>query len=263
MPATEYADLTVIGAYLARRDEPGLTADHPADVLVLCGSAVLRSLTVAAEALRDGAAARILVTGGLGHSTAYLREAVAGHPVYRDTDTAGRTEAAVISEILTRHLGVPAALLMTEEESTNCGQNAELSLRMLAARAEPTRSLLVVQDPTMQRRTHAGFDRWRGADRPEIRSHAPFVPVVGKDGAGETAADPVWTLDRFRDLALGEISRLTDDEHGYGPRGAGFIVHVDLPDDVVAAHRRLRAAHPGAARDLTPRDGPVAAPHRL
>jgi DUF218 domain len=260
---TEYDDLTVLAAFLARRDEPGLTRDRPADVLVLCGSAVLRSLTTTAEAIHDGAVGRVLVTGGTGHSTAYLREAVARHQVYGDTETAGRTEAAVFAEILVRHLDVPAALVSTEEESTNCGKNAELSLRMLAAGPDPTRAIVVVQDPTMQRRTHAAFDRWRGADGPEIRSHAPFVPVVGERGAGESAADPVWSLDRFRDLALGEISRLTDDEHGYGPRGTGFIVHVDLPDDVVAAHRRLRAAYPGVVRDLTPRDEPEATAHRL
>ena len=115
----------------------------------------------------------------------------------------------------------------------------------------------------MQRRTHAAFDRWRGADGPEIRSHAPFVPVVGEYGVGESADDPAWTLDRFRDLALGEISRLTDDAHGYGPRGAGFIAHVDLPAEVVAAHGRLRAAYPDITRDLTPRDEPTAGPPRL
>ncbi len=260
---TEYDDLAILAAFLARRDEPGLTRDHPADVLVLCGSAVLQSLAVAADALHGGAVSRILVTGGIGHSTAYLRDAVARHPIYRDTETEDRTESAVLAQILVRHLDVPAALVRTEEESTNCGQNAELSLRTLAEGPEPIRDLVVVQDPTMQRRTHAGFDRWRGADGPVIRSHAPFVPVVGEDGAGETAGYPAWSLDRFRDLALGEISRLTDDEHGYGPRGTGFIVHVDIPDDVVAAHGRLRAAYPCAARDLTPRDGPVTAPHRL
>ena len=79
-----------------------------------------------------------------------------------------------------------------------------------------------------------------------------MVPVVGEYGVGETADEPAWTLDRFRDLALGEISRLTDDAHGYGPRGAGFIAHVDIPADVVAATARLRAAYPDVARDLTP-----------
>ncbi len=261
MPATGYDDLAVIGAYLARRDAGAL--DRPADVLVLCGSAVLRSLTVAAEALSSGAVGRILVTGGIGHSTPYLREAVAAHPAYRGSETAGRTEAAVIAEILVRHLGVPGDLVTTEEQATNCGQNAEFSLRTLAAEREPTRSVVVVQDPTMQRRTHAAFERWRGAGGPELRSHAPFVPVVGAHGAGERADRPVWTLDRFRDLVLGEVGRLTDDEHGYGPRGAGFIGHVDLPDDVVAASTRLRSAHPDLARDLTPRDAPGGDPRRL
>jgi len=35
------------------------------------------------------------------------------------------------------------------------------------------------------------------------------------------------------------VRRLRDDEHGYGPRGAGFIDHVDVPPDVLAAARRL------------------------
>ena len=260
---TEYDDLTTLGTFLARRDDDALTPLRPVDLLVLCGSAVLRSLTVAAEALHGGVVARILVTGGVGHSTPYLRHAVGTHPAYADTETVGRTEAAVLAEILVRHLDVPPGLIRTEEESTNCGQNAELSLRLLADTASTPRSLVLVQDPTMQRRTHAAFDRWRGADGPEIRSHAPFVPVVGEYGVGESADDPAWTLDRFRGLALGEISRLTDDAHGYGPRGAGFIAHVDLPAEVVAAHARLRTAYPDAARDLTPRDEPTAGPARL
>lgn len=256
-------DLAVLGAFLARRDEPAPTPDDPVDVLVLCGTAVLRSLTVAADALRTGACGRILVTGGVGHSTAYLREAVAVHPVYRNVDTAGRTEAAILADLLRRHLEVPGDRIWTEEAATHCGQNAEHSLRLLAARAPDTRSLLVVQDPTMQRRTHASFDRWNEPGGPEVRSRAPFVPVVHATGVGERDGDVAWPLARFRDLVLGELSRLTDDEHGYGPRGTGFIVHVDVPDEVSAAHRRLRAAYPEAARDLTPRDDPGAASPRL
>jgi len=50
-----YDDLTVLAGFLARRDERALTHDHPADVLVFCGSAVLRSLTVATDAPHEGA----------------------------------------------------------------------------------------------------------------------------------------------------------------------------------------------------------------
>ncbi len=275
---TEYDDLATLGEFLARRDVPAPTPDRPADLLVLCGSAVLRSLTIAADALHGGAVQRILVTGGIGHSTPYLSNAVAAHPTYADTETAGRTEAAVFAEILVRHLDVPPDLIRTEEESTNCGQNAEYSLRLLLAdSASAPRMLVLVQDPTMQRRTHAAFDHWRGDEGPEVRSHAPFVPVVGEHGVGEhgvgehgvgehggdSAGEPVWSLDRFRDLTLGEITRLTDDEHGYGPRGAGFIVHVDIPAEVAAAHARLRAAYPDAARIPTPRDATRPTPPRL
>jgi hypothetical protein len=251
--STPYADLALLGAYLARRDPPGLTADDPVDVLVLCGSAVLPSFDVAAAAVREGAAARIVVTGGIGHSTPYLYAAVAGHPTYADVPTAGRAEAAIIEEILVRHHRVPVSLVSTEEESTHCGQNAELSLRLLASEPEAPRTIAVVQDPTMQRRTHASFEHWAaewpGADRPAIRSHAPFVPVVDAGGAGEAHGRPSWTLDRFRDLVLGEIRRLTDDADGYGPRGTGFIGHVDIPDAVVAAAERLRRSQPAVDRD--------------
>ena len=172
---TAYDDLTVVGAFLARRDEPGLTGNPPADLLVLCGSAFLASLSVAADAVHRGAVARILVTGGLGHSTPYLRDAVAAHPSYAGTETAGRTEAAILAEILERHLGVPRDLLRAEEQSTNCGQNAEYSLRLLAGADRP-RSVVIVQDPTLQRPDPCGLRplaRARRSGGPQPRAVRP------------------------------------------------------------------------------------------
>jgi uncharacterized SAM-binding protein YcdF (DUF218 family) len=244
-------DLSRIAAYLARRDLPTLSRSdlpEPADVLVLCGSAVLRSVETAAAALRDELVARILVSGGIGHSTEHLAQAVHDHPRYRDVPTASRPEAAVIADLLRRH-GVPGSAIDTEEESTNCGENAQLSVDLLMREPATARSILLVQDPTMQRRTHASFRRAL-RDSPGVRlwSHAPFVPSVPDPDAREVR-DPdgnvVWSIGRFSALVLGEIQRLHDDEHGYGPRGAGFIDHVDVPDDVLTAYRRLRRTRPG------------------
>lgn len=238
-------DLELIGRFLARRDLPSLdaaTVGTPFDVLVLCGSGVAATVEVTAQAFHDGLARRILVTGGTGHSTPYLVEAVAAHDTWRDVPTAGRPEASVIAEILWRHLDVPASAISTEEQATNCGENAELSLRLLP----PDGRVLLVQDPTMQRRTHASFDhhqRLLGSGL-EVVSEAPFVPVVRGDGVGDVAGPPAWALDRFASLALGEIRRLHDDAEGYGPRGAGFIDHVDVPDDVVDAAERAAQAFP-------------------
>lgn len=237
LPRVE-ADLQVVGRYLARRDVGSLDpaeVGRTFDVLVLCGSGVLATVDLAAQAFQDGVVDSILVTGGVGHSTPYLAEAVRDHPAYADVPTEGRPEAAVIAEILERHRGVPAARISTEEQATNCGENAELSLRMLIGRPGTT-SLLLVQDPTMQRRTHASFDHHQRllGTQFEVASFAPFVPIDGT----------AWGQERFASLLLGEVRRLRDDEHGYGPRGAGFLDHVDVPDDVLAATERLGQAFP-------------------
>ncbi len=248
----DLGDLQLIAGFLARRDVPALDPTRPVDVLVLCGSAVLPSVEVAATAFHDGAVGRILVSGGTGHSTEHLHAAVRAHPTY-DVVVEGRSEAAVLAEILERHLGVPASALTTEEESTNCGENGAHSVRMLAAWPDVA-SVVVVQDPTMQRRTHAVFDRVLSeralAHGPEVRltSFAPFLPRVAADAVGDGSGTPVWTRERFTSLALGEVRRLRDDEDGYGPRGTGFIDHVDVPDDVLAAYERLRVEHPGVVR---------------
>lgn len=223
------ADLDLLGAYLARRD-PGADTE-PADVLVLCGSAVLATLEVAADLWHRGVVPRIVVTGGIGHSTEHLRRALPGVP------TTGRSEADVLGALLVRRHRIPAEVVALEEAATNCGENARLTLDLLGP---GVRSLVVVQDPTMQRRTHAAFEHLAGA-RTAVRSLAPFVPTAA-------ARTGVWTPERFTSLALGEVRRLRDDEHGYGPRGAGFIGHVDVPADVLAAAERLAAGRPDAVR---------------
>jgi hypothetical protein len=47
---------------------------------------------------------------------------------------------------------------------------------------------------------------------------------------------------------MGEVPRLRDDADGYGPRGAGFQAHVDVPAEVEAAYAGLVAAHPDWGR---------------
>lgn len=236
-------DLEAVGRWLARRDTG---SGPPHDVLVLCGSAVLETVHTAAEVWHDGSVDRLLVTGGRGHSTPLLREALARHPQWNGVD-ADRTEAELLADVLTGFLDVPVAAVTTETVSTHCGDNARLSLRQV----DPGDRVLLVQDPTMQRRTHAGFELWSEREGPDVTvtSLAPFVPVVTSDGVGRAGAAPAWTLRRFTTLALGEVRRLRDDEHGYGPRGAGFLPHVELPEEVEAAAARVSTAVPESWRE--------------
>ena len=55
-------------------------------------------------------------------------------------------------------------------------------------------------------------------------------------------------MERYLTLLLGEIPRLRDDENGYGPRGKGFLAHVDIPEEVEAAFQLLQQSGLGSVR---------------
>ena len=248
-------DVNRIAAFLARRDVASLSptvAPH-ADVLVLCGSTVLAAIDLAATAFQDGLADRLLVSGGIGHSTPHLRQAVREDPRYGDVSTDARPESAIIAEILGRHHAVPDAAILIDAESTNCGENAEFSVNLLKLIPLKLRSVILLQDPTMQRRTHECFRRsLRDAPGVRISSYAPFVPTVPDQDVRNVHDEngrAVWSVRRFTALVLGEMCRLHDDEHGYGPRGADFIDHVDIPKDVMDAYQRLAVARPHSFRE--------------
>lgn len=223
-------DLDTLGGYLARRDVQELT--RPVDLLVLMGSAVLESVELTAKAYRDGIAKHILISGGIGHSTHYLIEALDARGLSGEMAVERRAEAHIFRELLVRD-GVDPGAIRVEERSTNCGENAEFTRQLVSAE----RSLLLVQDPTMQRRTHACFERaFRDLPGVELISFAPEVPRTA------------WPRERFVSLVLGEIRRLRDDANGYGPRGLNFIDHIDVPPGVILAYRNVAAAFPELVR---------------
>ena len=85
MSASLIDDANTLSTFLARRDYPTLAAaaaDGPFTAIVVCGSAVLATVEAAVAALALGLAPRVLFSGGVGHSTQLLLDAVAGsaHP---------------------------------------------------------------------------------------------------------------------------------------------------------------------------------------
>jgi hypothetical protein len=94
----------------------------------------------------------------------------------------------------------------------------------------------------------ASFEKaFSGVGTLRLTSWPTFVPKVRLEG-GKLVYDEsvgieasrLWRLPRFLGLLMGEIPRLRDDKEGYGPRGKGFIVHVDIPDEVEEAWRRVK-----------------------
>jgi uncharacterized SAM-binding protein YcdF (DUF218 family) len=239
--------LRIISDFLARRDVTTLSEVSPVDSIVLIGSSLVGSVRVAAEARRLGWSDRILIAGGIGHSTQDLRDQVIAHPEFGSVSTEGRAEADIFRDILVDFLGVESDAVTVENQSTNCGANAAES-RRVSDLAGGIRSCLLIQDPTMQRRTHASFDRaWSDVDSFRVVSYAPFRPVASNSSSGVLSvsgdSDPIWPFSRFVSLILGEIVRLRDDENGYGPCGKNFIDHVEIPSSVFEAFEQVESVY--------------------
>ena len=261
-------DVNELASFLGPRDVPALTPDalegavgmRRADVMALFGGSILAGGDVLADAVRAHVARTYVIVGGAGHTTEALRSRVRSLcPDVAFADDA--PEADVFAAYLARRHGLEADLL--ERASTNCGNNVTYLLGLLAERGVACESLIVVQDATMQRRMEAGVRR----EAPDVRvvNFATYVArVAPRQGAAEHAeaslddlqvVDPplgMWDVSRYVTLLMGEVPRLTDDEHGYGPRGRGYIAHVDVPPRVRAAWGRLREALPGLVREANP-----------
>ncbi|KAF4979302.1 hypothetical protein FZEAL_4469 [Fusarium zealandicum] len=154
-------------------------------------------------------------------------------------------------------------VILVEDASTNCALNAKYTRQLLDSHGlDSPRSFVVAQDPTMCRRTVAAFEHVY-ADKqdksPLFASWPTFVPRVAVKetrpttepadlvssldfvvhGMHDNRKDCLWSMNRFLDLLVGEIPRMRDDESGYGPRGKGSIVHVDIPLHVEDAWKTL------------------------
>lgn len=80
------------------------------------------------------------------------------------------------------------------------------------------------------------------------------VHVIQKDDELLYQEQPLgmWKIDRYITLLMGEVSRLSDDENGYGPRGKNFISHVDIPQEVKYAFEELKGIFSESVREANP-----------
>jgi uncharacterized SAM-binding protein YcdF (DUF218 family) len=272
----------VLGRFLGRRDVDALDQTEldraighaRADVMVLYGGSVLGGVDVLADAMRADVARTYVISGGAGHTTATLREtvrrSVPGLDVPDDV-----TEAELLASVLERRHGLTPDLL--ETRSTNCGNNITFVLDLLAEREISARDVIICQDATMQLRMDAGMR----AASPEttVVDYATYevevacvadhgsplaLPLGGTRGAIDYVGDVpegMWDVGRYLTLLMGEVPRLRDDGQGYGPKGRGWIAHVDVPEAVLEAQAALSSAFPASVRTADPAyAGPASEP---
>lgn len=254
------SDVNLLATFLASEHIKDINTCEPIDCVVICVSQIFaqaEKVFAALEARPDLTKTLVLV-GGIGHSTQPLYDAVARHPRYRSvaTEIAGLPESRVLETVMYRYFDVPrmtskGCQILIEDQSTNCGANATMTGKVLEHAGVPIpRSCVIVQDPTMMLRSIASFQKVyeRTSPMPQFLGCPVFVPqmhMVDDDlklDIADVPADELWTKQRFFELLIGEIPRLRDDESGYGPKGKGFIVHVDVPGDVEKAWQRVHNA---------------------
>jgi uncharacterized SAM-binding protein YcdF (DUF218 family) len=147
------------------------------------GNAVIPTIDAACRLAAD-AGVPLLISGGIGHSTVFLYDAVRNDPRYRSLPVDGRPEAHILADIAHRFWHIPRDRIVVEDRSTNCGENARFTREMLAATGIAPRAGVVLQDPTMQRRTMATLPA-SGMARRSCRS-----------GTARRAARRCWTIRR-------------------------------------------------------------------
>lgn len=258
-------DVNLLATFLTHAEVPlkSLQTREPVDCIVICASSVLSQASQLFQALeiRPSVTRTLVLVGGIGHSTSHIYDAVARHPRYNTihAQIKGLPEAQVLQEIMKRFFSLPGVQaggprVLVEDQSTNCGANAVKTRQVLdEAGVTDVKTCIVVQDPTMSLRTKASFEQAFGDIPPLQRPHFLACPIVVPrvravnggleyvfDTADDLRAEDLWGMKRLCELLVGEVTRLKDDENGYGPKGKGFIGHVDVPVEVEAAANRVR-----------------------
>ncbi|RXX48613.1 hypothetical protein DD600_26960, partial [Enterobacter cloacae] len=119
-------------------------------------------------------------------ATTFLSSSIAKHPRARTMPPTGRAGAAILASIARQFWQITADRVWVEDQSSYCGENAAFSRELMKHHRFAPGRVLVVQEPTMQRRTMETFARVC-RDEPvslEWVSHAGFTPVLqnGDDG---------------------------------------------------------------------------------
>jgi len=251
------ADINALSSFLAHEEVKSLESCDPVDCIAICVSSVFYQAEQLFKALENkpDLTKALVIVGGIGHSTKPLYDAVAKHPRYHPLADAveGLPEARVLQLILEKYYDVDkitskGCRILYEDKSTNCGQNAMFTRKVLEnAGFNSPRSIMIIQDTTMQIRTIATFEFvYKDLTRPPKFVSCPvFVPKVKLAGPDieydlpDLSTAELWEKQRLYELLVGEIPRLRDDENGYGPKGKNFMSHVDVSKEIEAAAARI------------------------
>jgi len=181
-----------------------------ADCILALGSHDLRVAERGAELWLQGWAPWLIFSGGLGNLT---------------RETWVEPEADLFAKVALG-MGVPHAVILTENRSTNTGENILFTQQLLQEKGMDPESFILVQKPYMERRSYATFKKhW-----PEKK-----LIVTSPQLSLEQYVTAAIPLEKVINIMVGDLQRIKI----YPARG--FQVFQEIPDEVWYAYEKLIA----------------------
>ncbi len=181
-----------------------------ADCILALGSNDIRVAERAAQLFFEGLAPLVIFSGGRSRLT----------PAEWRTSEAEEFAKRAIS------MGVPENKILIENTSRNTGENIELTKQLLAKRHLNPKRIILVQNPYMERRSYATFEKvWPGKE----------LIVTSPQISFENYPNEKLSKDFIINIMVGYLQRIRI----YPEKG--FQIHQEIPDEVWDAYNKLVA----------------------
>jgi Uncharacterized conserved protein len=251
--------INILGEFCGKRDVNELSHEallsqykfSQADVLILFGGSIPYGFDIVGKAVIQHISKTFMIVGGEGHTTESLRQKM--KKACPQIETEGKMEADIIQDYLKYWYDIDDCLI--ERDSSNCGNNVTNSLAIMKHHHISPQNIIIVQDATMQRRMEAGFRKYLNPEIEIINFASYRAKIIVRDGILDFEPSNfwgMWDVQQYVTLLMGEIPRLTDNQDGYGPNGKNYIVHVDIPQEVINAFTYLKKEYGNFVRTANP-----------
>jgi uncharacterized SAM-binding protein YcdF (DUF218 family) len=181
------------------------------DCILVLGSHDLRVADRGAELYLQGWAPLLVLSGGLGNFTSNMWT---------------EPEADKFARIAI-NLGVPENAILTENRSTNTGENIRFTQQLLKEKNIDPTSFIVVQKPYMERRSYATFKKhWPNK---KLLVTSPQISF------SEYPNDEI-PMEKVINIMVGDLQRIKE----YPQKG--FQVYQEIPPSIWQAYEQLVSA---------------------
>ncbi|HCE44998.1 MAG TPA: hypothetical protein DET40_15770 [Lentisphaeria bacterium] len=181
------------------------------DCIIVLGSHDIRVAERGAELLLQDYAPLLVLSGGLGNLTRGIWT---------------RPEAMIFKDVALR-MGVPENRIIVEDTSSNTGENALFSMKLLAENNIFADTVILVQKPYMERRTFATFMKHYSKVRAFVTS--PQISL-------EDYPNDEISFEDVVNIMVGDLQRIIL----YSAKG--FQIPQDVPPEVMDAYGKLKEA---------------------